>query len=175
MNISGWLSLEIKGNYQRARLGRFYLDGVNGTEHSRAVTITDVDDGTVRIDVYRYVLGESIFGGAFFMRRRENYELAKEMADAILDVFSADDGNECWFVWKLYPNGEQEEWGSWFNRVHSMVVIARSEDIARGLASEHAGAEGADVWRDDKKVCCQRIGHSNVREDQLVTQDLRTP
>lgn len=176
MKIGGWLNLEMNTK-QRARAGRFYLDGAEGRELSPAVTITEggFGDGTVRIEVYRYVLGEARLGGTFFMPRREDIEVAKRAADALLEVFAEDDGNECWFVWKLYPNGEQKEWDTWFNCAVSMVVIARSEDAARELAAPNFGAEGREVWQDEKKTCCERIGRSEIRETRLMALETMIP
>ncbi len=192
MRISGWLHLEIKGKRpasEQPKLGRFYLDGVSGAELSQAVTITHVDDATVRIDVYRYVLSEPIFGGAIFMRRRGDDEIAKRAADALLEVFAEDDGNEAWFVWKLEPLvywWNSAEWSSLSveerrekfpyqqRLVHSVVVIAQSEDEAREVATTDAGCEtqlSADVWREARWTRCDRIGRSDSREQKIVVSN----
>lgn len=154
MKIGGWFNLEMNTK-QRARAGRFYLDGANGAELSPAAKITEggFGDGTVRIEIYRYVLGESRLGGTFFMPRREDIEVAKKAADALLDVFAEDDGNEVWFLWSFVS-----QWGG------KVIVSAMTEDAARAHLAEEAG----EAWNDTTKVQCTRIGRGDLRMESIV-------
>jgi hypothetical protein len=151
MKIGGWLNLEMNTK-QRARAGRFYLDGVNGAEISPAATITE-GDGTVRIEIYRYVLGEARLGGTFFMPRREDIEVAKKAADALLEVFAEDDGNEAWFLWSFVS-----QWGG------KVIVSAMTEDAARAHLVEEAG----EAWGDTTKVRSVRIGRGELQMESIV-------
>lgn len=173
MQISDWMNLEMHEK-QRALVGRFYLDSPSGTEYSPAATITEIDNEIFRIDVYRYVVFDGHFGGSFFMPKRKEIALAKELADAILHVFSADDGNESWHVWKLELRSPKLDRPSRvglhdeFPEHFVYVVVAQTESEARNHACALAGDKWAGLWADENETSCERIGRSEKREDRVL-------
>ena len=59
------------------------------------------------------------------------------------------------YIWHLSRH-EDADWD--YDEVISWVIIASSEDQARGLAARNPGDEGAGFWLDPSVTVCKLIG-----------------
>jgi len=50
-----------------------------------------------------------------------------------------------------------------YDSMDDIVVRAPSEKVAREIAAEMAGAEGADVWTDNSKTECTKLSNAGAQ------------
>ena len=60
-----------------------------------------------------------------------------------------------------------------YDEVDSFVILAESVDMARRIAADDAGDEGAYTWVDDKVSACELIGEGSVRFSLIVCRSFK--
>lgn len=63
----------------------------------------------------------------------------------------------------------QNPWEPWYDKAFGFIILAKSEDEARKIASENCGDEGPDAWLSNNYSSCNVLdSHGSSR---LILRD----
>ena len=68
------------------------------------------------------------------------------------------------------PKGKKDPWDPWFDTCSAMVVVAKSEEEVRELASNNHFDEGSGCWKDPLYTSCEIIDQEITR---IILQDVQ--
>ena len=59
-------------------------------------------------------------------------------------------------LWILRPvKTLNSPWDPWYDKCFGMVIRAKSEELARSLASRYSGSEGSEPWQNPIQSSCE--------------------
>ena len=59
-------------------------------------------------------------------------------------------------LWILRPvKTLNSPWDPWYDKCFGMVIRAKSEELARSLASRYSGSEGSEPWQNPIHSSCE--------------------